>query len=120
MKSIFYFIAQTIFTSYCIFMGLYINGFFYMFLIGLLNIGTCFLIVSRKRRALIISILFYAMIFLVYTYLVFDMLIVKGFVNHLPDPFFMMGAIIHAPVILYCLVAVIALKKLYRNVVKTR
>lgn len=114
MKLFFYFLAQTIFTGYCLLMGVKIDGFFYMFLIGLGNIVVCFLIASRNRRALIVSILFYILIILFYAYLYFDMLIARGFINS-SHPFFMMGDEIHAPVLLYCVIAIIFLGRYLRK-----
>jgi len=111
MKSFFYIIAQIIFTIYCIFIGLSVGGFFYLTLIGLINIPVCFFVKKKNRRILIVSTLFYVLVFLFYTYLLFDILIIKGLIRYFPDPFFMMGAIVNMPVILYCVIIVIFLIK---------
>ena len=118
MKRTFYFLVQAVFTGYCLFMGFNFDGLFYLFLIGLINIAACFLIISRKQYALIISILFYVLILLFYAYLFFDLLIVRGFINEPTDPFLIMGIIIHSPVILYCLIATICLINIYKNTTK--
>lgn len=114
MKKSFYFVAQTIFTGFCIFNGLSFNGFFYLFLIGVLNIIVCFLIVSQSRKALIVSLLFYVCVIIFYAYLYFDLLIVRGFINS-PYVFPMMGDEVHIPIILYCIFAVILLGKYLRS-----
>lgn len=114
MKSFLYYVAQAVFTGYCVFNGLFWDGLFYMFLIGLGNIIICFFTVSRKRPALIISLIFYILIFFAYASM-FSMMIITSIKDQYIDPFFLMATEIHAPVLLYSIIAVILLGKYLRN-----
>lgn len=114
MKTFFYYLAQTLFTGYCLYNGLFWDGLFYMFLIGLGNITICFFIASRKRPALIISLVFYILIFFAYASMFF-MMIITSIKDQYIDPFFLMAAEIHTPVLLYSIMAVVFLGKYLIN-----
>ena len=113
-RKLYYYLSQAVFTAYLLFNGLFWNGFSYMVMIGLANIVICFLILSRKRTGLIISLAFYVLIFLAYATM-FSFMIVASFRERYINPFFLMAAGIHAPVLLFCFVAIIILLKFFRT-----
>lgn len=114
MRLLFYYLVQALFTGYCLLNGFFWGGLGYMAIIGLVNIAICFFIVSRKRSALFVGLTFYTLIFLVYATMFFFM-IIASIRDQYINPFFLMAAEIHAPVLLYSIMAVILLVKCLRN-----
>lgn len=84
----------------------------YLFLI----IGVIFLILSfmlflLKNLVRVVNIIFSILFLSIYFILYWDLLIRRGFIVDISDPFFLMGFVIHLPVILFNVVAIIFLSR---------
>lgn len=82
----------------------------------LLSIGVIFLILSfmllsLKNWVRIVNVIFSTLFLGTYFILYWDLLIRRGFITEVSDPFFLMGFVPHLPIILFNIVSIIFLSR---------
>lgn len=84
----------------------------YLFLIiGVIFLILGFMLFLLKNWVRVINIIFSILFLSIYFILYWDLLIRRGFIVDISDPFFLMGFVIHLPVILFNVVAIIFLSR---------
>jgi hypothetical protein len=108
---IFFIITQISFSLYCFFISWSFPDLSYLVPIGIINIILVCTNIIKRKIVILLNFIFYSLITIFYLYLYFELLILRGYIKDISDPFLLMGAALHAPIFLYGIVVLIILRK---------
>lgn len=95
------FSAELILSIYCLSVSFYFKDLFYLIPLGILFLVFSLLVLNRLNFFRILNMVFSFLVMILYFILFFDLLIKRGFINNLNNPFLLMSIFIHLPVILF-------------------
>lgn len=95
------FSAEIILSIYCLLVSFYFKDLFYLIPVGILFLVFSLLVLNRLNFFRILNMVFSFLVMILYFILFFDLLIKRGFINNLNNPFLLMSIFIHLPVILF-------------------
>ena len=110
-RTIFFIITQILLSLYCFYIFWSFTDLFYLMPIGVINIILVCTNIIKRKIVILLNLIIYLLITIFYFYLYFDLLILEGYIKDIHSPFLLMGVALHAPIILYCSVALIVLRK---------
>lgn len=87
------------------------DDIYWFLLIGIVFLILSFMLLSLKNWVRIINIIFSTFFLGIYFIFYWDLLIRRGFITDVSNPFFLMGFVPHLPVILFNIVAIIFLSR---------
>ena len=87
------------------------DGNYWFLIIGVIFLILSFMLLLLKNWVRIVNIIFSILFLSIYFIFYWDLLIRRGFIIEVSNPFFLMGFVIYFPVILFNIVAIIFLSR---------
>ncbi|GEM_PF-5660766 len=83
------------------------DGFEWLLSVGIVIIFLGIGLLSLKKIFKVANIIFLIVFLCVYCVILWDLLILRGFIKNLEDPFLLMGFVMHLPVIVFSIIGII-------------